>query len=476
MDKGEILKILSTGFFLVVLAFCLSCSPQSTQAEFERPSEKSRTNPGFNIPIIPGGIGFGMETPAGSGPDREGGAIIHVTTLAEDGPGSLREALNTKGPRIVVFDVSGNIKLRSEIDIDEPYLAIAGQTAPSPGIALVGAGIAITTHDVLVQHIRIRVGDNRNGPDPQSRDVLTINDWPDEENDVYNAVIDHVSVSWAIYENMSTWGRVHDITITNSILSEALWHSIHPHAYIQSNVIGTLNILEGCRHNNVEHLVYASTSSVYGLNAKYPFSVSDSVNHPVSLYGATKKDNELMAHSYAHLYKLPVTGLRFFTVYGPWGRPDMALFIFTKNILEGKPIDVFNRGDMVRDFTYIDDIVEGVVRVVMKIPESNSNWEGTKPDPASSPAPYRVYNIGSNSPVKLMDFIQEIEKNLGKKAQLNLMPFQLGDFHKSHADVSSLIEDFGYTPKFNVQIGVKNFVDWYTSYFGGKTKPQQKNS
>ena len=242
----------------------------------------------------------------------------------------------------------------------------------------------------------------------------------------------------------------------------------HPHAYIQSNVIGTLNILEGCRHNEVEHLVYASTSSVYGLNTKYPFSVHDCVNHPVSLYGATKKDNELMAHSYAHLYKLPVTGLRFFTVYGPWGRPDMALFIFTKNILAGRPIDVFNRGDMVRDFTYVDDIVEGVVRVVMKTAEPDPDWDGARPDPASSPAPCRVYNIGSNAPVKLMDFIQEIEKNLGKKAEMNLMPFQLGDFHKSHADVSDLIKDFGYKPKFNVQTGVKNFVDWYTSYYSGK--------
>ncbi|MDA0692682.1 MAG: NAD-dependent epimerase [Nitrospinae bacterium] len=239
----------------------------------------------------------------------------------------------------------------------------------------------------------------------------------------------------------------------------------HPHAYIQSNVIGTLNILEGCRHNKVEHLVYASTSSVYGLNTKYPFSVDDCVNHPVSLYGATKKDNELMAHSYAHLFQLPVTGLRFFTVYGPWGRPDMALFIFTKNILEGKPIDVFNRGDMVRDFTYVDDIVEGVVRVVMKVAEPDPNWDGTKPGPASSPAPYSLYNIGSNSPVQLMDFIKEIEKNLGMKAELNLMPFQPGDFHKSHADVSGLIKDFDYKPKFNVEMGVKNFVEWYRSYY-----------
>ena len=243
----------------------------------------------------------------------------------------------------------------------------------------------------------------------------------------------------------------------------------HPHEYIQSNVVGSLNILEGCRHNNVEHLVYASSSSVYGLNKKYPFSVSDSVNHPVSLYGVTKKDNELMAHSYAHLYNLPVTGLRFFTVYGPWGRPDMAYFIFTKNILEGKPIDVFNHGDMVRDFTYIDDIIEGVIRVVMKTPAPDSTWDATQPDPASSAAPYRVYNIGSNSPIQLMDFIHEIEKNLGKKAQLNLMPFQPGDFQKSHADVSSFSEDFGCKPKFNMPVGVKNFVDWYTNYYSSKT-------
>ncbi len=242
----------------------------------------------------------------------------------------------------------------------------------------------------------------------------------------------------------------------------------HPHAYIQSNVVGTLNILEGCRHHNVEHLVFASTSSVYGLNTNYPFSVTSSVNHPTSLYAATKKDNELMAHSYAHLYKLPCTGLRFFTVYGPWGRPDMALFIFTKNILEGKPIDLFNGGDMVRDFTYIDDIVGGVVRVVMKIPEANPEWDGQNPDPSTSPAPYRVYNIGSNNPVKLMDFVKEIEKNLGTEAKLNRMPFQLGDFYKSHADVSSLIRDFGYQPKFTVQEGIKNFVDWYTSYYKGK--------
>ncbi|MFQ5451044.1 MAG: NAD-dependent epimerase [Nitrospinaceae bacterium] len=242
----------------------------------------------------------------------------------------------------------------------------------------------------------------------------------------------------------------------------------HPRAYIQSNVMGTLNILEACRHHTVEHLVFASTSSVYGLNTQYPFSVSGGANHPVSLYGATKKDNEMMAHSYAHLFNLPTTGLRFFTVYGPWGRPDMALFLFTQNILAGKPIDVYNRGDMVRDFTYIDDIVEGVVRVVMNPPEPDSGWDAKAPDPSRSSAPYRLYNIGSNSPVQLMDFIREIEKNLGMKAKLNLMPFQPGDFHKSHADVSSLIEDFGYRPRFDIQTGIKNFIDWYISFYPGK--------
>lgn len=238
-----------------------------------------------------------------------------------------------------------------------------------------------------------------------------------------------------------------------------------PHAYIQSNILGFLNILEGCRHHPVEHLVYASTSSVFGLNTTYPFSVSDNVDHPASLYAATKKSNELMAHSYSHLYNLPTTGLRFFTVYGPWGRPDMALFLFTKNILEGKPIEVYNYGKMERDFTYIDDIVEGVVRVMMKIPEPNPDWSATNPDPASSSAPYRLYNIGSNAPVPLMDYIHEIEKNLDMKAKLNLLPMQPGDVVKSHADVSELVQDFGYKPKYNIQYGVKKFLEWYHSYY-----------
>ena len=239
----------------------------------------------------------------------------------------------------------------------------------------------------------------------------------------------------------------------------------NPHAYIQSNIVGTFNILEGCRRNQVEHLVYASSSSVYGLNTKYPFSVHDKSSHPVSLYGATKISNELMAHSYSHLYKLPTTGLRFFTVYGPWGRPDMAYFLFTKSILASEPIDLYNQGNMIRDFTYIEDIVEGVCRIIKKIPDPNPSWSGSDPDPASSTAPYRLYNIGSNRPTPLMDYVKEIEKNLGVKAKLNLMPMQGGDVKKSHADVDDLVKDFEYSPKWNIQNGIKSFIQWYIDYY-----------
>ncbi len=239
----------------------------------------------------------------------------------------------------------------------------------------------------------------------------------------------------------------------------------HPHEYIQSNVVGFLNILEGCRNHPVKHLVFASTSSVYGLNKGFPFATTDGTNHPVSLYAATKKDNELSAHSYSHLFGIPATGLRFFTVYGPWGRPDMALFLFTKNILAGKPIDVFNHGNMTRDFTYIDDIVEGIIRVLAKPPVANVDWDAKNPNPSNSSAPYHLYNIGSNSPVPLMDFIREIEKNLGLDAEINFLPMQPGDFQKSHADVSGLVNDFGYQPKFNIETGIKNFIEWYTSYY-----------
>jgi UDP-glucuronate 4-epimerase len=236
---------------------------------------------------------------------------------------------------------------------------------------------------------------------------------------------------------------------------------VNPGAYIQSNIVGFGNILEGCRHTAVKHLVYASSSSVYGLNETMPFSASDNVDHPVSLYAASKKSNELMAHTYSHLYGLPTTGLRFFTVYGPGGRPDMALFLFTQSILEGKPIQVFNHGKMVRDFTYVADIVEGVVRVMDLPAVSNPAWSGKTPDPASSKAPYRIYNIGNNNPVMLMDFIEAIEEALGKKAIKIMMPIQPGDVPGTYADTAPLVRDFGYQPQTDIREGVKKFVEWY---------------
>ena len=239
----------------------------------------------------------------------------------------------------------------------------------------------------------------------------------------------------------------------------------NPHVYIDSNVTGTLHILEGCRHHGIEHLVYASTSSVYGLNTDMPFSVHDNVDHPISLYAATKKATELMAHSYAYLYKLPVTGLRFFTVYGPWGRPDMALFLFTKAILEGRPIDVFNRGEMKRDFTYIDDIAEGVVRALDRVAAPLPGWNGDRPDPAGSLAPYRLYNIGNSAPVKLMDYIGALETALGKTAQKNLLPMQPGDVPATFADVEALEQDVGFKPATPIETGIAHFVRWYRDYY-----------
>jgi len=239
----------------------------------------------------------------------------------------------------------------------------------------------------------------------------------------------------------------------------------NPYAYVSANLDGFMNMLEACRHSAVGHLVYASSSSVYGLNGHMPFSVHDNVDHPVSLYAASKKANELMAHTYSHLFNLPTTGLRFFTVYGPWGRPDMALFIFTKAILAGEPIDVYNNGDMQRDFTYIDDIVEGVVRVIDRPAEAHSAWDGATPDPGFSPAPYRIYNIGNSSPVKLLDFIEAIENAVGKKARKNFMPMQPGDVPATWADVNDLIRDFGYRPSTPIEQGVKNFVEWYRGFY-----------
>jgi UDP-glucuronate 4-epimerase len=248
----------------------------------------------------------------------------------------------------------------------------------------------------------------------------------------------------------------------------------NPLAYVDSNVVGTANVLEGCRHNGVEHLVYASTSSVYGANTKMPFSVHQNVDHPLSFYAATKKSNELMAHTYAHLYSLPVTGLRFFTVYGPWGRPDMALFLFTRNILAGKPIDVFNYGHHRRDFTYVGDIAQGVVRACDRVATGNPGWNSDAPDPASSKAPYRLYNIGNNEPVELLKYIRTLEECLGKKAEMNLLPLQAGDVPDTWANIDELTRDVGYTPATPVSVGIRNFVDWYLEYYKDEPPPPSK--
>ncbi|QDS92305.1 UDP-glucose 4-epimerase [Roseimaritima multifibrata] len=239
----------------------------------------------------------------------------------------------------------------------------------------------------------------------------------------------------------------------------------HPHTYTESNITGFLHILEGCRHAKVPHLTYASSSSVYGANTEMPFSVHHNVDHPLSLYAASKKANELMAHTYSHLYGLPTTGLRFFTVYGPWGRPDMALFLFTKAILEGRPIDVFNHGKMQRDFTYIDDIVEGVYRVAEHTATANPDWTGSKPDPGSSMAPYRIHNIGNNQPVELNYFIEVIEEALGQKAEKNLLPMQAGDVPATYADIDALEEAVGFRPATSIETGINRFIKWYREYY-----------
>jgi UDP-glucuronate 4-epimerase len=240
----------------------------------------------------------------------------------------------------------------------------------------------------------------------------------------------------------------------------------NPYAYVDANLVGFINVLECCRHQDVKHLVFASSSSVYGANTRMPFSVHHNVDHPVSLYAATKKANELMAHTYSHLFQLPCTGLRFFTVYGPWGRPDMALFLFTRAILEDKPIKVFNHGKMQRDFTYIDDIIEGVVRVMGRLPEANPNWSGDAPDPGTSSAPYKVYNIGNNNPVELNKFIEVIEEIIGKKAKKKLMDIQPGDVAATYADVDDLMQDVGFKPETPIEVGIARFVEWYKDFYG----------
>jgi len=244
----------------------------------------------------------------------------------------------------------------------------------------------------------------------------------------------------------------------------------NPHSYIDNNIVGTLHILEGCRHNDVQHLVYASSSSVYGANTDMPFSIHQNVDHPLALYGATKKANELMAHCYSNLYELPTTGLRFFTVYGPYGRPDMALFMFTRNIIEGKPIDVFNYGNHRRDFTYVDDIVEGVIRTMDHTAAINPDWDSDKPDPGTSKAPYRLYNIGNQQPIELMRYIEVIEECLGREAEKNLLPLQPGDVPDTFADTEDLVQDVGYQPNTPIEVGVKNFVDWYLDYYKAEIK------
>ncbi len=261
-------------------------------------------------------------------------------------------------------------------------------------------------------------------------------------------------------------GEQFDVVVNLAAQAGVRYSLTNPMAYVKSNMLGFVNVLEGCRHHGVKHLVYASSSSVYGLNERMPFSTRDNVDHPISLYAASKKSNELMAHTYSHLYGLPTTGLRFFTVYGPWGRPDMALFLFTEAMLKGEPIKVFNRGEMMRDFTYIDDIVEGVRRVVSHLPKGRTDWDGKNPDPSSSKAPYKIYNIGNSAPVKLMDFIRAIEEELGIVAQKDLLPMQPGDVAATWADVSDLVEDLNYKPKTSVEEGVRAFVEWYRGYYG----------
>ena len=292
------------------------------------------------------------------------------------------------------------------------------------------------------------------------KDRLAILEKEENFKFVFASLEDREAVNKLFFEN-----KIH--IVVNLAAQAGVRYSLkNPYAYIDSNIVGFINILEACRHNEIEHLVYASSSSVYGSNEKMPFSTSDNVDHPISLYAATKKSNELMAHTYSHLYDLPTTGLRFFTVYGPWGRPDMALFLFTKAILNDEPIKVFNHGKMERDFTYIDDIIEGVVRVISNPPEPNADFDRSNPDPGSSCAPYKVYNIGNNTPVKLMDFIETLEKHLGKKAKKEFLPLQAGDVPKTYADVDDLIKDVGFKPNTSIDEGIGKFVEWYREYYG----------
>jgi UDP-glucuronate 4-epimerase len=306
----------------------------------------------------------------------------------------------------------------------------------------------------------IGIDNHNNYYDPQIKDARV------ERLKKYKNYI-HLKIDLCDDSKLSQVFNRYKITkVVNLAAQAGVRYSIeNPLAYINSNILGFANLLENCRHYNIKHLVYASTSSVYGANSKMPFSEHHSVNHPLSVYAASKKSNELMAHSYSYLYKLPTTGLRFFTVYGPWGRPDMALFKFTKNILEEKPIDVFNNGKHTRDFTYIDDIVTGIIKVVDIPATKNLNWNSNQPDHATSKAPWRIYNIGNNKPVKLMDYIHALENTLGKKAKINFLPLQKGDVPDTCADVGNLEKKFNYKPSTSISQGVSNFVQWYKNYY-----------
>lgn len=272
----------------------------------------------------------------------------------------------------------------------------------------------------------------------------------------------------ADYPALDGWFVAHGFTHVVNLAAQAgvRYSLLNPKSYIDSNIVGFANLLECCRHHRIKHLVYASSSSVYGLNTRMPFSVHDNVDHPVSLYAASKKSNELMAHAYSHLYQLPTTGLRFFTVYGPWGRPDMALFLFTRAICQNEPVKVFNHGKMQRDFTYIDDIIEGVVRVTQRIPTSNPAWTGVSPDPSSSPAPYKIYNIGNNNSVELEHFIDVLEEALGKKAVREYLDLQPGDVPATYADIDDLFRDVGFRPSTSIEDGIERFIAWYRDYYG----------
>ena len=329
---------------------------------------------------------------------------------------------------------------------------------------LVDQGFHVTGLDIINDYYDVDLKYDRLELSGISRDSISYNQLVrSTQSDNYQFIQLKLEDREALFELFAN--RKFDVVVNLAAQAGVRYSLTHPQAYIDSNITGFLNILEACRHHPVENLIYASSSSVYGLNKNMPFSVSSNVDHPVSLYAASKKSNELMAHTYSHLFGVPTIGLRFFTVYGPWGRPDMALFIFTKAILEGKPIQVFNHGNMERDFTYIDDIVGGIEKMVPRPPVPDGEWDPSRPDPSASSAPYRIYNIGNSSPVKLTHFIEAIEKSLGKTAEKVLMPIQPGDVEKTWADVSALVRDYGYNPDTAVEKGIRNFVEWYKSYY-----------